>query len=109
MTEIQGLQAAVDTWASRNFPDDTPETVVLGLTEESGKLALIALKRYQGIRGTTAEWDAEIEKECGDVFLKLCHVAVIYGFDLRTAILARWSDISQRDWVTDRVGHGLPS
>ena len=102
------LQDRVAAWVKHNFPDDTPETTVLGLVEEAGELARAALKRYQGIRGTQEEWEAEIRKECGDIYLKLCHTAVMYDFDLEEAILARWAEISKRDWQADPIGHGRP-
>lgn len=108
MSEIHDYQLDVSAWAARNFPTDTPETVVLGLTEESGEVARASLKRFQGIRGTTAEWDAEIAKECADVFIKLCHVAMAYKFDLGAAIDARWFDVRERDWTSNKQGHGLP-
>lgn len=106
--DVQILQLEVDEWASRNFPDDTPEAVVLGLMEEAGEVARASLKRYQGIRGTTEEWDAELRKECGDVFIKLCHVANVYGFGLADAVEARWGEVSLRDFVADKQGHGMP-
>jgi NTP pyrophosphatase (non-canonical NTP hydrolase) len=106
--EISALQDAVTIWCRRNFPGTTPELDVLGTCEEVGELARAALKRAQGIRGTAEEWEAEIQKECGDIFLKLCCVADAYGFDLRTAILARWEVVRQRDFITDPIGHGLP-
>jgi NTP pyrophosphatase (non-canonical NTP hydrolase) len=108
-SEIAALQDAVIVWNGRNFPGTTAELHVLGLCEESGELARAALKRAQGIRGTRDEWHAEIGKELGDVFIKLCCVAAAYGFDLRSAVVERWNDISRRDFVADPIGHGLPS
>ena len=98
----------VAAWADHNFPTETPETVVLGLAEEVGEMCRAALKRYQGIRGSRAEWDVEIRKESGDVFIKLVHVAHVHGFDLLSAIQSRWGDVSQRDWRANPIGHGLP-
>jgi len=106
--DIYQLQDQVDEWARRNFPDDTRQTVVLGTAEEVGELCRAALKHYQGIRGTAEEWEAEVRKEAADVFIKLCHVAVLWGFDLGSVIDTRWSEIRQRNWVRDPVGHGLP-
>ena len=103
------LQQEVDAWASRNFPTDTRETVVLGLAEETGELCRAALKRFQGIRGTQDEWYEEVRKEAGDIFLKLLHIASTWDFDLEEAVLERWETIKQRDFVKDPKGHGLPS
>lgn len=108
MKDIRELQTQVSEWANHNFPNDTPETVVLGVTEEAGELARASLKRFQRIRGTQEEWLYEIMKECGDVFLKLCHVADVYEFDLAMVIAARWHQIKARDLIADPQGHGLP-
>jgi NTP pyrophosphatase (non-canonical NTP hydrolase) len=102
------LQEEIAEWAGRNFPTDTRETVVLGLAEETGELCRAALKGYQGIRGTSEEWEKEAYKEIGDVFLKLAHVCCVWGFDLENVIRDRWNVIRQRDFVTDPIGHGLP-
>jgi NTP pyrophosphatase (non-canonical NTP hydrolase) len=107
--EIYQLQDQVGGWVLRNFPTDTRQTAVLGAAEEVGELCRAALKHYQGIRGTAEEWEAEVRKETADVFLKLCHVAVLWGFDLGSVIDTRWAEISERDWITDPVGHGLPA
>lgn len=108
MLNLDDLQKQVATWAKQNFPDDNRETVVLGLAEEVGEMARAALKRYQGIRGTAQEWEAELRKEIGDVFIKLVHVAAIWDIDLEDAVLDRWYDVRKRDFVTDPKGHGLP-
>lgn len=102
-----GKQEQVAAWVAHNFPDDTPETVVLGLAEETGEVCRASLKRFQGIRGTREEWSAEIRKECADVLLKLYHVAVVEGFDLGEALDERWAEISKRDWQSNKIGHGI--
>jgi NTP pyrophosphatase (non-canonical NTP hydrolase) len=107
--EIFELQNEIAIWAARNFPDDTRQTVVLGTAEEVGELCRAALKHYQQIRGTPEQWEAEVRKETADVFIKLCHVAEIWGFDLESVIDTRWTEIRQRDWTTDKTGHGMPS
>jgi NTP pyrophosphatase (non-canonical NTP hydrolase) len=103
------LQWQVAVWTARNFPNEDRQTVVLGLAEEVGEMCRAAVKQSQGIRGTHAQWDAEMRKEIGDAAIKLAHVAEIWGFDLREAISERWAEVSQRDFVTDPIGHGLPS
>jgi NTP pyrophosphatase (non-canonical NTP hydrolase) len=119
---IKQFQAEVMEWTDHNFPGDLGTDVVLGTSEEvselveavllliasTGKLSRASLKLAQGIRGTPEEWRAEIEKEAGDVFIKLCHVATKYWFDLHDAINKRWEDVRQRDFVSNPKGHGLP-
>jgi NTP pyrophosphatase (non-canonical NTP hydrolase) len=108
MISITALQSAVAVWLARNFPDRSPLTVVAGTAEEVGELCRAAVKREQGIRGTEAEWITEIEKELGDVFIKMCDVADWYGIDLEAAIADRWNTVRNRDWQADPQGHGRP-
>jgi NTP pyrophosphatase (non-canonical NTP hydrolase) len=102
-------QTAVADWIARNFPGDTGiHCRTLGLVEEVGELCRALVKREQGIRGTTEEWDLEIRKELGDCFIKLLDVAEQTGFDLATVATLRWMDVRQRDWIKNPLGHGLP-
>jgi NTP pyrophosphatase (non-canonical NTP hydrolase) len=119
---IADLQAEVASWVAHNFPEDSRTDVALGTVEEIGEVAEIVLdlmamggrmsratlKQRQGIRGTRDEWDAQIRKEVADVFIKLCHLAAKCGFDLDCAIIDRWDEVKQRDWVANPEGHGLP-
>jgi NTP pyrophosphatase (non-canonical NTP hydrolase) len=97
----------VEAWMIRNFPNESRVSVTLGLCEEVGEVARAVLKQEQGIRGTWEEWDNEIKKELGDVYLKLMQVAMVCGFDLDEAIAQRWEVIRQRDWVRNPKGHGI--
>ena len=107
-SDIGHWQRDVVVWAAHNFPHDTTELTVLGLVEEAGEVARAVLKRRQNIRGTYPEWTDEIKKECADVFIKLCHVAGVEGFSLANAIVNRWAEVSQRDFIANPKGHGLP-
>lgn len=107
MSQIEDLQDEITTWVEYNFGNDNELATVAGLGEEIGELMRAAVKRSQGIRGTRAEWDAELRKEAGDVFIKLCDVASFYGFDLSRAITERWETIKQRDWRKDKIQHGI--
>jgi NTP pyrophosphatase (non-canonical NTP hydrolase) len=108
VAQIRALQAAVSEWQERNF-DPSEVAVFGGLAEEVGEVMRAWVKRSQGIRGSRAEWDAEIRKEVGDVFIKLCDIARWEGFDLADAIHARWAKVGARDWRTDPIGHGIGS
>lgn len=104
----KALVESIQRWQHRNFEHTTTELSVFGgLVEETGEVMRAAVKRSQGIRGTSDEWAAEIRKEVGDTFIKLCDVARYEGFDLVDVILERWNDISQRDWTKDKKGHGI--
>jgi NTP pyrophosphatase (non-canonical NTP hydrolase) len=110
MGQINRLQREVNPWTFHNWGDlqkCPPVVAVVGVGEETGELQRAVLKQHQQIRGTFEEWQEEIEKECGDVFLKLCDIAVRCGFDLGEAIENRWLTIQQRDWQKDKIGHGI--
>lgn len=107
MEDLRGLQADVSAWVEHNFGHDNELATVGGLGEEVGEVLRAAVKRSQNIRGTRAEWDAELRKECADVLIKLCDVASFYGFDLADAVAARWAKVRQRDWKADPQGHGI--
>lgn len=108
MSEIRVLQTKINDWVVRNF-DNSELTAVVGMVEEVGELCRAVVKMEQGIRGSRDEWFAEIRKEAGDVFIKLCDVARFYGFDLADAIHERWAKVGQRDWKANPIGHGMPS
>lgn len=102
------LNLDIAAWVERNFGETrSPLSVVGGLAEETGEVCRAAVKDDQGIRGTHEEWMEELQKEVGDVYIKLVDVATFYGFDLQDAIEKRWSSIRMRDWVKDPVGHGI--
>lgn len=104
--DIRTMQAQVNEWVTRNF-DNSELSAVVGMVEEVGELCRAVVKMEQGIRGTREEWFAEIRKETGDVFIKLCDIARFYEFDLADAIEERWAKVSQRDWKADPIGHGI--
>lgn len=106
--DIRYMQDEVDEWNQRQpWADDPPIVVVVGLGEECGEVQRAVLKMHQGIRGTEQEWRAEVEKEMGDVFIKLCALAESLDMDLETAIGMRWAEIKQRNFTKDPQGHGI--
>ncbi len=107
MNAISSYQEEVTAWVLRNFGNSNELATVGGLVEESGEVVRAAVKRSQGIRGTREEWDAELRKECADVFIKLCDVAQFYGFNLAEAVETRWRVVQQRDWKANPIGHGV--
>lgn len=107
MSDISTYQGVVNAWVEHNFGHGNELAAVGGLAEEVGEVMRAAVKRSQGIRGTREGWDAELRKECADVFIKLCDVAGFYGFDLDQAIKDRWKVVGARDWKADPQGHGI--
>jgi NTP pyrophosphatase (non-canonical NTP hydrolase) len=107
---IRALQDELEAWTLHNWgsvEECPPVIAVAGAAEEMGELCRAVLKQHQNIRGTWEEWQEEIKKESGDVFLKLLDIAVRCGFDLETAVQARWETIRLRDWRKDKIGHGI--
>jgi len=101
------MKDETSAWFLANFPNEDRVSVTLGLCEEVGEVARAVLKQHQGIRGSYTEWDEEIRKELGDVYLKLLHLAYYCQIDLDEAIQERWEVIRKRDWVTNPTGHGI--
>jgi len=69
----------------------------LNIAEEAGEIARAILKRAQGIRCTREMWDAEVQKEAGDLVISLMCLAAIDGFDLSEAVDKRWDAVISRD------------
>jgi NTP pyrophosphatase (non-canonical NTP hydrolase) len=107
---IDVAQAIVKDWSYRNFGDETectPEVAALGLIEEVGEVTRALVKRSQGIRGTHAEWTAELAKELADVLIKVLDVGSRLGINVEDAFHERWAVVGARDWRADPVGHGI--
>jgi NTP pyrophosphatase (non-canonical NTP hydrolase) len=105
---INEFQDEVHEWRQKQpWADEPPTATCLGLAEEVGEVCRAVLKREQKIRGTDEEWEAEIAKELGDVFVKLADVANVYGLSLESCIMERWAVVSERNFTRDRVGHGI--
>jgi NTP pyrophosphatase (non-canonical NTP hydrolase) len=109
MSVIEELQREVAEWARHNFPNMERVLGVSAVAEEAGELLRAVRKQAQRIRGTRLQWDEEIMKEAGDVFIALCQAADTCEFDLDAAIRNRWAVVRQRDFVADPKGHGLPT
>jgi NTP pyrophosphatase (non-canonical NTP hydrolase) len=96
MAEINELQCEIGAWAVKNFPGDTRADLVLGLVEEVGELARAVLKQNQGVRGNYTMWENAILDELPDVFIKLCHVCAVFGYDLETLVQTKWATVQNR-------------
>lgn len=107
MKDIHAVIDEVIPWVARNFPRETREMGGLGVSEEAGEVCRAILKQAEGIRGTYEEWDDEIKKEIGDVFIKIIHISYICSFNFEEIVSNRWETISQRDWIKDPKGHGI--
>jgi NTP pyrophosphatase (non-canonical NTP hydrolase) len=101
--------AVVHWWRKNNFPDGGSSVLdgALVLSEEVGEVARAVLKRHQKIRGSYEEWSVQIQKELADVIIAAHAIAGVEGFDLDDAVKQRWETISQRNFITDQIGHGI--
>jgi NTP pyrophosphatase (non-canonical NTP hydrolase) len=107
VSELDEFQSEVGEWVSRCFPSEDPLERALVLCEEAGEVARAALKRHQDIRGTRAEWTAELLKELGDVLICVAATAYVEGVPLSEIVAKRWAEISVRDYAADPQQHGV--
>ena len=104
---INDIQEEIRIWHARNFPGSTLPLAALVLSEETGEVSRAVTKMIQGIRGTKEEWEVELKKELGDVIIAALSLANHAGLNIEDVILSRWSDISSRDWTSDKIGQGI--
>lgn len=102
------LQTEINTWVQENFGPIDSLTQITNVLEELGELSRALLKRRQGIRGTYAEWTAEVHKELADVFISLLALAEQERVSILELTLERWEKVRERDWKRDTLGHGMP-
>ena len=108
-SDINYYQNLMGEWWTRNFGDNPNEATgnsLLAIGEELGELNRAHLKQIQNIRGTAEEWEREISKEIGDVFVTLAVYAYRRNIDLEKAIRERWDVVGKRDWQKDRKTGG---
>lgn len=103
------IQAEVGAWLDEHLPGRSIELQALVLAEEVGELCRAVVKRQQGIRGTHAEWSAQLRAEAGDVLLTLYSLAASEGFDLHDAAARKWQQILRRDPTAHRPAHTEPA
>jgi len=95
IAEIQAEQAA---WATRNFGPKNSTDDLLGVTEEMGELAHAHLKRSQGIRHDTAEYEAKAKDAIGDIVIYLMGYCSAEGWDVEHIVKTTWDTVKHRDW-----------
>jgi len=97
--DLRTVQGEHRYWLQHNFPNQTREQIMLGMTEELGEIAHHLLKRAQGIRGEGVDHDAEIRDGCADLVIFMMGLADLEGFGLMDAINEAWDKVKHRDWV----------
>lgn len=92
------FQHDVMEWAKKNFPNEKPHHLLLGIVEEVGELTHAHLKDEIGIRGSKEEHLAEMKDAMGDLFIFAAQYAIRHGFLLSEAIEDTWKEVRKRDW-----------
>ena len=93
------IQLEIQAWAQRNFPDESSQTCILGMTEELGEVAHADLKDAMGIRGTHEEHLAESRDAVGDLLIFLLSYCGHKGFVVEDVLKDTWDTVKLRDWV----------
>ncbi len=97
---ISEIQNALEEWHEANFPDATPEDMLIGVAEEVGELAHANLKRRQ------LQMPELIEKEkdaVGDIVLFLMNYCNLMGWDIRELTEKTWEEVRERDYQQVRA------
>lgn len=105
--ELEQLQAEHKPWAERNFPNDTPDQMLIGVMEELGELSHAFLKQAQLIRrGSTEEGRKvlqSLERDAvGDIVIYLCAYCDLRGLSLAECVERAWDEVKNRDWVNNK-------
>lgn len=102
------LQARHAEWARKNFPDERPRDVFLGVVEEVGEWAHCVLKSHQGIRGTVAQHEAAERDAIGDVLQYMLHYCELRGWSLGAIAVEAMETVHRRDWTANRLDGSTP-
>jgi NTP pyrophosphatase (non-canonical NTP hydrolase) len=105
--ELAQLQAEHKPWAKRNFPNDTPDQMLIGVMEELGELSHAFLKGAQKIRKGASEDGLKqlqaLERDAvGDIVIYLCAYCDLRGLSLAECVERAWNEVKHRDWVNNK-------
>ena len=81
----------------RGFSKETPQDIVLLLTEELGELAR-AIRKKMGIKINAKTRVPELEEELADIFIYTIHLANQLGIDLQEAFEKKEEENEKRKW-----------
>ena len=96
---IRDIQNQHKDWANQNFENQEKWEYYFGLVEEIGELFHSCLKRHQKIRGSYELHTLKMKDALADIFIYMCGLANIEGFDLEDIIVKTWDeDVKIRDW-----------
>lgn len=92
------LQLEVGNWSINNFGHQPSWRPLLGVQEEVGELSHAYLKRSQGIRKSTSDWQAEMEDAVADILIYLADFCSIECISMQRVVEETWEKVRQRDW-----------
>lgn len=96
--DLNAIQDELALWHARNFPNSSPENMLIGTMEELGELAHANLKsRELGKDLTAKERDA-----IGDIVVFLMEYCNMREFCMADIIRETWEDVRQRDYTKER-------
>ena len=106
MDELKKMQAEINEWTLKNFGEETPEHITLGVCEEAGELCHAVLKRAQGIRGTASEHTDGMRDAIGDIAIYPMHLSSVEGWDFWEILQDTWARVGSRDWTKNKEDGG---
>lgn len=81
----------------RGFDKESPQDILLLLTEELGELAK-AIRKTAGIKTDVAANKYDVEEEIADVFNYLLHLSNTLGISLEDAFEKKEAENNKRTW-----------
>jgi NTP pyrophosphatase (non-canonical NTP hydrolase) len=117
---LHNFQRELKVWAEYNFPDNPPDSPIIGMGEEigelfesltgliisNGKLNHAYLKQKQGIRGTREQHQAAIKDAVADIIVYLADFCNKTDINLTLTLAETWSKVRRRDWKNDKKTGG---
>jgi hypothetical protein len=103
MKTLSEWQSLHKIWGDINFPDQSWQDIIMGITEENGELNHYLLKQKQGIRGTYESHEAGAKDSVGDIIVYLTHLCSLRGWDLAQIVDDTFESVLTRDWIEDRL------
>jgi NTP pyrophosphatase (non-canonical NTP hydrolase) len=97
MKSLNGLQAEIAAWRTKNFPDSGAIEQYMGIIEELGELSHELLKDRQGIRDASEE---KAMDAMGDMLIFAMNFCSCMGWSFEEILYGTWEGVvNKRDWV----------
>lgn len=106
LAALSYIQRELFAWATKNFGEQQPYQMLLGVMEELGELCHAQLKGEQRIRGTPEALEAKAKDAVGDVLIYLMQYCSTRGWDIGPILNDTVVEVLKRDWKKDPVKGG---